>query len=98
MVRSALSIEMRVSRAAASREAAANWDSGFTVVTVALWRAVGGVFVRRNNSILGSAGPPAKQNLVQCTNELQAHRIMCLKCNKMKHLTSFPKRPPRLRT
>src|SRR5258707_3500092 len=45
-VRSALSIEMRVIRAAASNEAAANWDSGFTGVGMgaAPFKAMGGVF------------------------------------------------------
>jgi len=59
---------------------------------------MGGVFVRRNNSILGSGGSPVKDILVHCTTALRMRCIMGLKSNKMKHLTQFPKRFQRLRT
>ena len=54
--------------------------------------------VRRNNFILGSARAAVKEIFVHCTTKLHSQCIIFLKCNKMKHLSSFPKRPERLRT
>src|SRR6478672_5523292 len=81
MVRSALSIEMRVIRAAASKEAAANWDIGFTGVGIFErlrsngWAAY---LVRRNNSILGRARGAVKEILVHCTTGWQPQRTKAL--------------------
>jgi hypothetical protein len=61
-------------------------------------KAVGGVLVRRNNSILGSGRGAVKEILVHCTTRLRPQRTNTLKCNKMKHLVSFPKRFQQLRT
>jgi hypothetical protein len=44
------------------------------------------LFVRRNNSILGSGNGAVKDILVRCTTPLHLQRIISLKCNKMKHL------------
>ena len=76
MARSALSIEMRVRRVAASTVAVEISESGLATVGMAILlgcslRGPSGTrMVRRNNFILGSAIPAVKRILVRCTKKL----------------------------
>jgi hypothetical protein len=93
-------MEMRVRRAAASKAALPRSAKGLAVGFIqGSGAGYGGRrMVRRNNFILGSASARVKENLVHRTKGLHSQCIIFLKCNKMKHLTLFPKRDKRLRT